>query len=90
MIIDSEKPLKLCDETVFVADSLFCEYAYVIDLDKNTFEIYTGFNKERLSENDRFFFLQEEGKEYYPVKLLKSYSLSELPTKDELIALEEE
>ncbi len=90
MIADSENPLKLRDETVFAEDSLFCEYAYVIDLDKNTFEIYTGFNKEKLSENDRFFFLQEEGKEYYPVKLLKSYPLSELPTQDELIALDEE
>ncbi len=29
----------LRDETYFAADSLFCEWAYVIDLDKNTFEI---------------------------------------------------
>jgi hypothetical protein len=66
--------------TDFVGDSLFCEWAYVVDLDKNTFEIYKGFNDHTpLTEQDRFFDKTEEGSEYYPVKLIKEYSLNELP-----------
>jgi len=72
-------------EVNFAADSLFCEWAYVIDLDKNTFEIYEGFNKTPLDSTERFAFLPQEqpdhrDPEYYPVRLLKSYSLRRLPT----------
>jgi len=72
-------------EVNFAADSLFCEWAYVIDLDKNTFEIYEGFNKAPLPAGERFEFLPKDQdgdkpSEYYPVRLLKSYSLRRLPT----------
>jgi hypothetical protein len=70
----------------FAADSLFCEWAYVLDLDKNLLEVFEGFNKNPLEEDERFKFL--EGKtdqdyrdeKYYPVRLIQSYSLSALPT----------
>jgi hypothetical protein len=74
-------------DTEFVADSLFCEWAYVVDLDKKTFEVYQGFNEKPLTKKDRFFNLQKEGSEYSPVKLVKKYKLSELPTK--VVFLEE-
>lgn len=77
------------DYSGFAADSLFCEWAYVIDLDKMTFEVFKGFNKEPLVEGDRFYELQDKliaekaakGRqvEYYPVKLVKSYDLNNLP-----------
>lgn len=55
IIQGSSKPLKLHNSLNFAADSLFCEWAYVLDLDKNTFEVYEGFNKQPLNENERFF-----------------------------------
>lgn len=73
----------------FPADSIFCEYAYVIDFDKNTFEAYKGFNKEPLDPSERFASLPRDkhSSEYYQCKLLKSFSLFDLPSEEEFLAL---
>jgi hypothetical protein len=72
----------------FAGDSLFCEYAYVVDLDAGTFEIYEGFNKDPITEG-RFVSgapeLEKSG-EYEPVKLIKTYQLNDLPNKDDFLA----
>ena len=76
----------------FAADSLFCEWTYVIDFDKRTFEVYEGFNQTPLTEDDRFFFLEEKSHmehrgddQYHPVKLVKAWNLDDLPTKEEFL-----
>lgn len=74
----------LINKENFAGDSLFCEWGYVVDLDKNTFEVYEGFNKLKLDENDRFFKINGvDG--YEPIKLVKSYFLFDLPTKNKFI-----
>lgn len=57
----STKVFELRDQREFAADSLFCEWVYVIDLDKEIVEVYEGFNKSPLTQSDRFFHLQGQG-----------------------------
>ena len=74
--------LELRDNITFAADSLFCEWVWVIDLDANTFEGYEGFNKRPLDVWERFHYLsQYSDGGYYPVKLVRAYSLDDLPDK---------
>ena len=71
---------KLKNAIDFAADSLFCEWAYVIDLDTNKFEIYKGFNKEELNCDERFYYLEEKSEGgYHPIKFIKAYNINELP-----------
>lgn len=78
--------LWVSNNSEFAGNSLFCEWAYVIDLDKGTFGVYKGFNQSPLTEKDRFFYLQDETKSgYYPVKKLTSFSLKKLPTVERFV-----
>lgn len=83
----AKEPLIIYSSLEFAADSLFCEWCYVIDFDKNTFEVYEGFNKEELTKEDRFYFLQKTMEEdgYYPVKLYNIYSLDDLPSDEDFL-----
>ncbi len=96
-IYDNSDGVELINKMDFAADSLFCEWAYVIDFDKNQLEVYKGFNKQPLDENDRFYFLpldkteiirqekNHEGDVYHQIRLVKTFNLDDLPTKEEFV-----
>jgi hypothetical protein len=71
-LINDDKVTKVQDSLDFVAESLFCEYAYVLDLDKQVLEIYKGFNKRKLTKADgRFYKMKNPDNDgYQPVALL--------------------
>jgi hypothetical protein len=45
LVANTERELALTDERAFLDDSLFCEWAYVVDLDTNELRVYTDGNK---------------------------------------------
>lgn len=59
LILNSDKPPLLRDDMHFGLAGLFCEFAYVIDLDAKTLEFYKGFNKDASKNAPRFMALPD-------------------------------
>jgi hypothetical protein len=82
-----DKEIVLQDSTDFAGDSLFCEWAYVVDLDNRKLEVYTGFNKEPLAEDERFAKIpkSKDSSEYLGIRCVAKFDLDKLPTKAKFI-----
>ena len=63
----------------FLKDSLFCEWAYIINLDLMQLEIYSGFNKEAQDGNPLEIEQKPDENGYYPVRFLRSYPVNKIP-----------
>ena len=79
--IDSGQDVYIDNRIDFIKDSLWCEYAYIYDVDRKVMEFYSGFQKEP-DENNRYGTEKEDG--YYPCKLLCA-----IPADDETVVEEE-
>lgn len=88
-VIQDNDGVCLVDQLNFAGDSLFCEWAYVVDMDNEILEIYEGFNKKPLSDCERFFGFKTEDNDYEPVKLVAKYAFKDA-TVDNILKLSEE
>lgn len=79
MLLDHPHEVEILLNAEFANDSLQCEWAYVLDYDTRTFEVYKGWNKKPLLSTERFYNNGYVCGEYYPVRLVQSYSLDSLP-----------
>lgn len=62
----------------FLLDSLFCEWAYIINMDIETFEIYKGFNKDPEAPGRYAAQRREKDGEYFGIELIQSWPLENL------------
>lgn len=68
----------MIDGHSFVNDSLFCEWGYIANLDKETLEVYKGFQTNPHS-NGRYALPESDGREYYPISLITTIPFADLP-----------
>jgi hypothetical protein len=63
----------------FISDGLFCEYAYIIDLDEMELKFYRGC-RDKAGESDLPFPMVPDGSGYYPCHLKFSLPFDNLPS----------
>lgn len=86
----TKEKIDLIDQFEFGKDSLFCEWAYVVNLDNNTLDCYSGFNQVKEKQAELWYIEKPDG-EYYGISFLKSYPFDQLPkTQEEKNAWESE
>jgi len=78
IMTNNDDTIWLNDSTNFGGDSLFCEWAYVLDLDKRVLEVYNGFNKEDKNLENRFAKYDDGKSEYRHISLLTTYTFAEM------------
>lgn len=66
------------DYREFLTDSLFCEWAYILNLDSERLECYTGFNKIPSAKGRYASQSIERNNGYYGVALLKEIALPDI------------
>lgn len=69
----------MLDALDFLADSLFCEYAYIVNLDTDELEFYLGF-QNKVHADGRYASSQPNSTEYFPVRLMGTILLSAVRT----------
>jgi len=79
--IDNNSNVYMTDGIDFIKDSLWCEYAYIINLDDNVLEFYVG-NQTEPQEGNRYgtevSYDGFDGTKFYPCKLLMTFPLEEM------------
>jgi len=77
IVADSKVPIYLQSQFEFAADTLFCEWAYVIDLDNGKFETHTGGGG-----GEQGIFARLGGD---TVSMVTSFDLDNLPSDEEYL-----
>jgi hypothetical protein len=87
LVLNGETQLQ--DSMDFIYDSLFCEGAYIVNLDTGKLETYNGFQKSPHNAG-RYANVpkskQKENSGYYGSALTAEFAFENLPTDDEFVA----
>ncbi len=91
MIQQAEDGLQLNDQHTFAADGLFCEWVYVIDLDRDVLDVYAGFVKEGDGVDHGAFADLKPAEhssdvEYGIVARIASFPFGDLPSEEDFVA----
>lgn len=70
---DMDGTIYMIDNHDFIKDSLFCEYGYIINLDKNTLEFWEGFQKGPQDGNRYGETPGDDG--YYPCRFVTEFPI---------------
>ena len=73
----------MIDSHEFLSDSLFCEWAYIINLDLHCLEIYKGFNEDPKAAG-RYAKVKDSRNNYQGVALIKAIDLDDIRRSDGL------
>jgi len=80
---ESESP-EVNDSLLFAADSLFCEWAWMLDLDNQTLRCFKGWNQKPLEDGQFFADMTPERQgEYWPVREVCSFQFDVAKTMSE-------
>lgn len=69
----------------FIEDSLHCEWAYIVNLDNDQFEVWRGLQKEVPPQSNRYG-AEANRMGYFPCALVREYALSGLPEEKQFCA----
>ena len=95
----NEETVLLADQRDFIDDSLFCEWAYLVDLDRGMFEVYKGFQTTPLPPGQRFAdrdantqpadwaAKHDGGTYYYPCAMLVAFKINNLPSPKNFVMI---
>ncbi|HAN10215.1 MAG TPA: hypothetical protein DCP90_06345 [Clostridiales bacterium] len=72
----ANKEILIKEPIISIYDGTYCEWAYVINLDDETFEVYRGLNDKKDLQG-RYFLAEPRGKHYAP-GLFKKVCLKEI------------
>lgn len=76
----------MIDKNDFIKDSVFCEYAYIINLDDEVLEFWEGF-QNKPQEGNRYGTESDRG--YYPCKLSLTFPLNEIDDVNKIVEMME-
>jgi hypothetical protein len=85
MVAKATEPIPIVKSLDFIADGSFCEWAYVVDLDKATFEVFASLDESFKVENDRFANLDSVKRSKANPQCSGLWFFNALPTEKEFL-----
>ncbi len=76
----------MIDDHDFLQDSVFCEWAYVIDLDAGQLEVYIGGTRDPAAQAPRYAIPESSFRGSWACRLLATFPLDALPAPDDFAA----